>query len=248
MGNHTITITLSGGPHLAAFSRFWIKEVRGFRPSHHGPRCLIGPYAVPQMNTPTDYRLEHPARALYACGRSGRGDFHAPLAYAPGEQVRLSLTPSSPDAPATFARLERLFAEHRWHFAHTMPENPHFYTRRDEWRRDEDFVWAASQIPRWGRSQSFNRSVWTILEVGAFFYWTGWQTPAWHHWINRKPLPVGQAILAPYEVEQTFIADNARLLDIPALPDGWDGRPPEVTRDEHFRFGVASFGGDWSLA
>jgi nitrate reductase alpha subunit len=33
-----------------------------------------------------------------------------------------------------------LFAEAWWRVARTMPENPHSYTRRRDWRHDADFV------------------------------------------------------------------------------------------------------------
>jgi hypothetical protein len=48
---------------------------------------------------------------------------------------------------ADFARLEDLlFNRARWKFAASMPENPHSYTLRRTWERDEDFVWTVQTI------------------------------------------------------------------------------------------------------
>jgi hypothetical protein len=38
-------------------------------------------------------------------------------------------------------------------------------------------------------------------------------------------------------------AENARRMPIPALQDGWQGRPLEQTRCKNYQFGVAYFGG-----
>jgi hypothetical protein len=42
---------------------------------------------------------------------------------------------------AIWARIDRLlFVEAVWRVARTMPENPHSYTRRRDWKNDTDFV------------------------------------------------------------------------------------------------------------
>lgn len=39
-----------------------------------------------------------------------------------------------------------------------------------------------------------------------------------------------------------FRAENAALVDIPELPEGWQGKDREHTRCKNFRFAVAAFG------
>ncbi len=48
---------------------------------------------------------------------------------------------------ADLARLhELLFDRARWKFAHSMASNPHSYTLRKMWERDEDFIWVVQTI------------------------------------------------------------------------------------------------------
>jgi hypothetical protein len=51
------------------------------------------------------------------------------------------------DVAADIARIEDLlFTRARWKFASTMVDNPHSYTLRRTWERDEDFVWTVQTI------------------------------------------------------------------------------------------------------
>jgi hypothetical protein len=53
---------------------------------------------------------------------------------------------------------------------------------------------------------------------------------------------IGAADLARVAGPQVFEALDARLLDIPELPEGFAGLPSAVTSCRPFRFGVAMFG------
>ncbi len=43
-------------------------------------------------------------------------------------------------------------------------------------------------INRHGRREKFNKSWWVVLDVGEFYYWTGWMRPSSTLWINKKPI------------------------------------------------------------
>jgi hypothetical protein len=48
---------------------------------------------------------------------------------------------------AIWTRIDRLlFIEATWRVARTMPENPHSYTRRRDWKHDDDFVFVVQFI------------------------------------------------------------------------------------------------------
>jgi len=98
------------------------------------------------------------------------------------------------DRRAQETRLAGLLQSAEWRFARTTPQNPHWYTLRKTWTRDEDFVWAVEQIRLRGYRQKYDGSWYTQLDVGDHFYWTmGWPinyrngSPA-TILINRKPL------------------------------------------------------------
>jgi hypothetical protein len=91
-------------------------------------------------------------------------------------------------------RLAVLLEAATWRFATTMPDNPHWYTLRRTWARDEDFVWAVEQIRLRGYRHKYEGKWYTQLDVNDHFYWTmGWPINypdgrACTILINRKPL------------------------------------------------------------
>jgi hypothetical protein len=170
---------------------------------------------------------------------------HAPLVHAPGETVVLPLTVATDAKRRAFARLATLLGDATYVFARTM-QNPHSYTARRTWSRDDDFVFAVECIRALGYRQKYAPGgYWeTVLEVGSHFFWSGYLPISSTHWINRKPLPVGPA--AEGLVDQTFVASDARLLPIPPLPDGFAGLPESFTTCRNFQWGVSMFG--WPVA
>jgi hypothetical protein len=244
-----ITITLSGGPSLHEFLSFSAKLVRGFDPARKDGLCLRGPFVrvhgarTLPMNSPTPYVLPAEAACLYVYGRSSHGageDVYAPLIPVQGERVVVPLTVATDEKRRDVQRLARLLLEQEWIFARTMPENPHCYSPRKTWVRDEDFVFAVETIRRLGYRQKYGTYWETVFAVGAHFYWTGWMPVASTFWMNRKPL--ASPVHAEALVDQIFIAENARLLDIPELPDGFAGLDATITRSRHFQAGVHLFG------
>jgi hypothetical protein len=61
-------------------------------------------------------------------------------------KVKFEALPQA-ERDAVWARIDRLlFVEATWRVARTMPENPHSYTRRRDWRDDGDFVFVVEFI------------------------------------------------------------------------------------------------------
>lgn len=52
----------------------------------------------------------------------------------------------------------------------------------------------------------------------------------------------GESVAANTYNGYRITAQNARVLPIPVLPDGWNGRDRETTRCKNFQFAVAYFG------
>jgi len=110
------------------------------------------------------------------------------------------------DRRAHDARLAGLLENAEWRFAKTMPQNPHWYTLRQTWARDEDFVWCVEQIRALGYRTKFQGDWYTQLDVNNHFYWTmGWPIGSFDWgWgrlnkagtilINRKPLAPPETI------------------------------------------------------
>lgn len=94
----------------------------------------------------------------------------------------------------TFHQVRSLLLGHDWHFAKTMPRNPHWYTRRREWGSDQLFVevvkymrahgyvelWPPNPALHWARE-------YTYLDVDEHQYWTMGDTLDGTILINRKP-------------------------------------------------------------
>lgn len=249
MSASLITIRLSGGSNLHEFLSFSAKLVRGFDPGRKGSWRLRGPFLrvhgarTPPMNSQTPCRLPAEAACLYVYGRSSGGsseDIHAALVPEPGGRVVLPLTVVTDEKRQAVARLGRLLLDQEWIFARTMPDNPHCYSPRKTWGRDEDFAFAVETIRRLGYRQKYGTYWETVFAIGEHFYWTGWMPVSSTFWINRKPLPA--PIVAESLVDQTLIAENARVLDIPELPDGFGGLDPTITRCRHFQGGAHLFG------
>ncbi len=88
--------------HLSIFVKtddfrfLWLKRVRGFDPSVHCAKCLLGSYVkgLPFRGTKTGFTLDTDvemgeAKYLYLCGVAGRwaDNLHLALEPAPGEEV-----------------------------------------------------------------------------------------------------------------------------------------------------------------
>jgi hypothetical protein len=91
----------------------------------------------------------------------------------------------------------------------------HEYSRRSAWANDEDFVFATTMIARFGYRNFFRRAWWVQLDIDGFTFWTGWQEPSAHLWINRRPL---DRPAVPQHVQQVLIGEDARLFEVSEPP------------------------------
>ena len=70
------------------------------------------------------------------------------------------------------ARIRALFASEYWHFAKTMLEIPHYYTRRREWAEEGEFVWAVQFIRDHGEEEYFAGRPYIYLYLDEWKYWS----------------------------------------------------------------------------
>ena len=68
-----------------------------------------------------------------------------------------------------------------------MPENPHYYMLRKECD-DNEFVRFVRLIRKYGHQQIYKGWVYTVLDVGDWFYWTMGSPIDETILINRKEL------------------------------------------------------------
>jgi hypothetical protein len=67
-----------------------------------------------------------------------------------------------------------------------MPDNPHWYTLRKHWERDEDFIWTVETIRRYGCEEVYEGRPYTVLNLDDMKYWTMGAPVAETILINRK--------------------------------------------------------------
>ena len=61
---------------------------------------------------------------------------------------------------------------HRWQFAKTMPDSPHWYTLRREWGNDLLFDWVVGYIRANGYVESYAGRPYMKWNHNGFKYWT----------------------------------------------------------------------------
>lgn len=111
---------------------------------------------------------------------------------ARGKKTRI---PFSDEFIQDYVWLRAMLPAHPWIFASTMADNPHWYTLRDSWTKDE-FSRAVEIIRRYGTRVRYDFAYYTQLPVDGFFYWTmGWPVSE-TILINRKPFPEPEIVPA----------------------------------------------------
>ena len=68
--------------------------------------------------------------------------------------------------------VEKLLLDSNWRFAKTMPENPHYYTRRKEWDDEDAFECVVAYIREHGVPESFYSSTFYYFYLDDYKYWT----------------------------------------------------------------------------
>ena len=84
-------------------------------------------------------------------------------------------------------KIKRLLTENDWHFAKTLAHIPHYYSRGQEWREINDFIWACDYIQN-------NSTTGTFSETGAYEY-NYFYLGKWKYWVMEKNKPSSQQIL-----------------------------------------------------
>lgn len=87
-----------------------------------------------------------------------------------------------------YAWIVQQIEKHRWQFAKTLPENPHFYTKRKEWDNDDDFVEMVMMIRENGHQVFFAYKPYIVLDVDGYRYWTQGSILEKTILINRREL------------------------------------------------------------
>jgi hypothetical protein len=107
--------------------------------------------------------------------------------------------------PADLQRVRDLLLGQQWIFARTMPDNPHWYTLRKTWQRDEDFLWTVEAIRRYGYEEIYEGQPYTVLDIDDMKYWTMGAPVPETILINRKNLspfgdpPARDEVITPGE-------------------------------------------------
>ena len=91
--------------------------------------------------------------------------------------------------PTDLKRVRDLLLAQQWIFAKTMPDNPHWYTLRKRWQRDEDFAWTVETIRRYGYEEIYEGWPYTVLNIDDMKYWTMGAPVEETILINRKQMP-----------------------------------------------------------
>ena len=73
---------------------------------------------------------------------------------------------------ADFFRVAELLMKQEWTFAKTMAENPHWYTVRQRWERDEDFVFTVEYMRANGYDGWFGGREYRYWDFNGRTYWT----------------------------------------------------------------------------
>ena len=68
--------------------------------------------------------------------------------------------------------LQTLLEGLKWTFAKTMPENPHFWSARKDWKDDAAFEAAVVHIRKFATREKFKKSWYMVFYAGGWKYWT----------------------------------------------------------------------------
>ncbi len=85
-------------------------------------------------------------------------------------------------------KLASILEEHLWVFAKTMPKNPHYYTRKTDWKSGELFTECAHLIREYGTKEMFRGWPYICFNFNGHKYWVMDKNPNDAAIINRKPL------------------------------------------------------------
>jgi|TARA_R110000803_G_scaffold205215_1_gene271734 hypothetical protein len=84
--------------------------------------------------------------------------------------------------------LSKVLENHDWIFAKTMPNNPHFYTRKKDWNKPELFIKCAHKIRQHGNPEMFRGWPYVCFNYNGYKYWVMDKNPDDAVIINRKEI------------------------------------------------------------
>ena len=85
----------------------------------------------------------------------------------------------------TEAQLQEFLEAHKWTFAKTMPDNPHFWLHVESARSIEEFEDAVAFIQKEGIPERYYRSTYNCVYLNGWKYWTMGYPPDQTTIINR---------------------------------------------------------------
>jgi hypothetical protein len=68
--------------------------------------------------------------------------------------------------------LKEMLEGAHFRFAKSMPHLPHWYTLRETWKNETDFVDAVKKIRECGEMRAFGKRNFIYYDIGEFTYWT----------------------------------------------------------------------------
>ena len=68
--------------------------------------------------------------------------------------------------------IEKTLLNAEWKFAKTMPWNPHYYTLKKTWQNKTLFQNVVYFINDFGKKEEYKKSLYTVLYLGDYKYWT----------------------------------------------------------------------------
>jgi hypothetical protein len=72
----------------------------------------------------------------------------------------------------TRKRLRKLLESAEYQFAKTMPKTPHWYTLKQTWKKEEEFLQAVLGVRHYGKAEDWYSRTFTYFYAGEYKYWT----------------------------------------------------------------------------
>jgi hypothetical protein len=120
--------------------------------------------------------------------------------------------------PQELQQVGSLLLRQEWIFAKTMPEDPRWYTLREGWACDADFVHVVTRMREAGEEEVYKGRRRRVLHVNGMKYWTMGAPLPQTILINRKPLgPIPSAYDPIAPVYDQVFSDPASQAENRAL-------------------------------
>ena len=117
------------------------------------------------------------------------------------------------DSPQDLARARAFIDSHKWHFAKTMPQIPHWYCLRKDKGDVEEFLWFARYIQEHSTPGLFYGKTYFYFYLDGYKYWSMDERPEDCDLINRDKVEDPDSV---YYSHYSFILNGSleNVLDI----------------------------------